>query len=337
MGHGEPGARTEDKAPVSKIVNALLSDILKSKRMEATAPDGYACMINNLGGVPPLEMCVVANAVMKSEHAAKIKLLVGPAALCTSLDMNGFSLSLLRLNADFTTYLKADTAVRLWPNAVEPSAPKLVPGPAGLDAMENSTPSADEAVSAIIKKLCAALISAKKELDDLDSKVGDADCGSTMASAAQCVLDAMDKFPLADPNQLCRCLGATLSKAMGGSSGVLLSIMFMGTQASFQKSGKKTWADGGGQAFMDGLQAMMDAGGASTGSRTMLDALVPAAKALADGKGFAAASEAATAGMEATKTMAPLAGRTENVPESVWRNVPDPGAKAAAIVFAALK
>lgn len=334
--HGEPGARTENKAPVSKIVEELVTDILKGARMQADAPEGYACLVNNLGGVPPLEMCVVVNALMKCEQASKIKLLVGPAPLCTSLDMNGFSLSFLRLNKDFATHLKAPTAVGLWPAAVEPSAPKPVAVPSGLDAMESVTPSADEAVSAVMKKICAALIGAKKELDDLDSKVGDADCGSTMASASQCVLDEMDKFPLADPNKLCRALGATLSKAMGGSSGVLLSIMFMGMQASFQKSGKKNWADGGPQAFKDGLQAMMDAGGATTGSRTMLDALVPAAEALIDGKGFAGARDAAAAGVEATKTMVPRAGRTENVPEKVWRNVPDPGAKAGAIAFAAL-
>lgn len=334
--HGEPGARTEDKAPVSKIVNALLQDILKGKRMESAAPEGYACMINNLGGVPPLEMCVIANAVMKSEHGSKIKQLVGPASLCTSLDMNGFSLSLLRLNAEFSSLLKAPTSVGLWPAAVAPCAPTTVPGPAGLDAMESVTPSSDEAVTAVIKKVCTALIASKKELDDLDAKVGDADCGSTMASASQCVMDALEKFPLADPQLLCRCLGATLSKAMGGSSGVLLSIMFMGMQASFQKAGKKSWAEGGPQAFMDGLQAMMDAGGATTGNRTMLDALVPAAQALLDGKGLAAAGDAAAAGMESTKTMAPGAGRTENVPESVWKNVVDPGAKAAAIAFKAM-
>jgi dihydroxyacetone kinase len=250
--------------------------------------------------------------------------------------MNGFSLSLLRLDKDFADYVKASTSVALWPSAVEPVAPKTFPGIGGLDAMEGVVASADEAVSAAIKKMCAALTAAKAELDGLDAKVGDGDCGSTMANASKCVLDELDKFPLADPEKTCRCLGATLGKAMGGSSGVLLSILFMGMQASFAKSGKKSWAEGGSQAFQDGLQAMMDAGGAKAGSRTMLDALLPAAQALTDGKGLAGAKQAAEQGVEATKTMPPRAGRSENVPESAWKGVADPGAQAVAIALGAL-
>merc|ERR1712046_476888 len=92
----------------------------------------------------------------------------------------------------------------------------------------------------------------------------------------------------------------------------------------------------GPKAFMDGLQAMMAAGGAKTGSRTMLDALVPAAEALLADKGFAGAKTAAEEGCTATKTMPPRAGRSENVPESMWKSVEDPGAKAVALVFSEL-
>merc|ERR1712087_366104 len=105
-------------------------------------------------------------------------------------------------------------------------------------------------------------------------------------------------------------MGSVLGKVGGGSSGVLLSIMFMGMASSFAKSGKSTWQDDGAQAFMDGLQAMMDAGGAKKGSRTMLDAMVPAAEALLAGKGLAGAKDAAQAGMEDTKNIAPRAGRS---------------------------
>merc|ERR1712039_894202 len=99
-----------------------------------------------------------------------------------------------------------------------------------------------------------------------------------------------------------------------------------------EKSGKG-WKDGGGNAFKHGLEEMMAAGGATTGSRTMLDALVPAAEALIGGKGFAGAKDAAVAGCEATRNMKPRAGRSENVPEAMWKSVPDPGAKAASLVF----
>merc|ERR1719443_2007689 len=87
--HGEPGMVVEDIASVSKIVKLLMDNISAGKRMAEEAKAGYACLINNLGSVPPQEMSVITKAVMTSPMGPKIKYLVGPALLCTSLDMNG--------------------------------------------------------------------------------------------------------------------------------------------------------------------------------------------------------------------------------------------------------
>lgn len=334
--HGEPGARVEDIASSAKVVDTIMEGIMAGERMKADAPEGYACIVNNLGSVPPQEMCIVTNDLMKSKWASSIKLLVGPAPMCTSLDMNGISLSLLRLTATFKSYLTESTSAPAWPGALVPEFPKPAEGIKGLDPLEKHTPSSDADVLAVLEKVCNKLIASKKLLDDLDAKVGDADCGSTMAAAGSGVLAMKEKLPLADPTALCQCLGAVLSKTMGGSSGVLMAILWTGMATSFEKSGKKSWKEQGPKAFMDGLKEMMEAGGASTGSRTMLDALVPAAEALLADKGFAGAKAAAEEGSAATKTMVPRAGRSENVPEKVWKGVEDPGAKAVALVFGEL-
>jgi len=333
--HGEPGARVEDVAPAAKVVDTIMEGIMAGPRMKADAPEGYACLINNLGGVPPMEMCIVTNDLMKSKWASSIKLLVGPAAMCTSLDMNGISLSLLRLTSTLKSLLMADTAAPAWPAAVVPEFPKPTEGMKCLDPFEKHTPSSDADVLAVLEKVCNKLVVSRKLLDDLDAKVGDADCGATMAAAGSGVLAMKDKLPCADPTAFCQCLGAILHK-MGGSSGVLMSILWSGMATSFERSGKKSWKEHGPQAFMDGLKEMMEAGGATTGSRTMLDALVPAAEALLANKGFAGAKAAAEEGALATKAMVPRAGRSENVPESVWKGVEDPGARAVALVFGEL-
>lgn len=334
--HGEPGARVEAMAPATKVVEIIMEGAMGCDRLQGEAPHGFACLINNLGSVPPLEMSIVTGALMKSKWGDSIKLLVGPAGLCTSLDMNGVSLSLLKLTPELAEALKAETAVAAWPKAVAPKAPEPVKGVALPNPLETVEASSDDVVRTALEKVCEALIAAKGTLDDLDGKVGDADCGTTMAKASTDILALKDKLPFADPQATCSYLSLSLGKSMGGSSGVLLSIMFMGMANSFKGSDKKSWAEGGAQALMDGLQAMMDAGGAKKGSRTMLDAMIPAAEALLAGKGLAGAKEAAQAGAEKTKGLAPLAGRSENVPESVWKGVEDPGAKAASLVFAAL-
>jgi len=334
--HGEPGSKTLDIASATVVVGELMEQILASGRMKAEAPHGYACLVNNLGAVPQLEMCIMVSALMKSKWAGSIKLLLGPAPLCTSLDMNGMSLSLLRLTPQFADLLSADTACAAWPKAVAPCFPAPVAGIKLKDMFDDFKPSSDAVISALLEKACKALIDAKGVLDTLDSKVGDADCGSTLASAGAKIMEAMDKMPFADPAGICACLGGLCANSMGGSSGVLMSIMFIGMAAELSKSGSKSWAEAGPKAFMAGLEAMMAAGGASKGSRTMLDALLPAAEALLEGKGLAGASAAADGGVEATKNTPPSAGRSENVPESKWRGIEDPGAKAVSIVFAAI-
>mmetsp|Transcript_36837 Transcript_36837/g.96503 ORF Transcript_36837/g.96503 Transcript_36837/m.96503 type:complete len:87 (-) Transcript_36837:542-802(-) len=68
--------------------------------------------------------------------------------------------------------------------------------------------------------------------------------------------------------------------------------------------------------------------------RTMLDALIPAAKAAASG-GWNDAAAAAARGAEATKDMESLAGRSNYVPREQYIGMPDPGASAVATLLAA--
>lgn len=333
--HGEPGARTEDKGTSAKVVDTIMEGIMADKKAQNAGPQGYACLVNNLGSVPPQEMCIVIADLMKSKWAKDIKLLIGPGALCTSLDMNGISISLMKLGEKNGELLLAPTSAAAWPAAVAPKFPEPVAGIKGLDPFEGRKPSEHKEVAAVLEKICKKLIASKKVLDDIDAKVGDADCGSTMALAATKILEEKDKLPMEDPQAFCQCVGALLGKVMGGSSGVLMAILWSAMANSLKKQGTLTWGTGeqAAQAFKDGLQAMMDAGGAKAGSRTMLDAMLPAADALIAGKGFAGASKAAEDGALATKTMPPRAGRSENVPESVWQGVVDPGAQAVAIAF----
>eukprot|EP00971_Amphidinium_carterae_P040213 789057-Amphidinium_carterae.1 len=80
--HGEPGASKESIQPSSKVVEKILEGILAGSipsrstlrdqlagtRLKAEATNGYACLINNLGGVPPQE-CRSCNDKMLSRQA----------------------------------------------------------------------------------------------------------------------------------------------------------------------------------------------------------------------------------------------------------------------------
>jgi triose/dihydroxyacetone kinase / FAD-AMP lyase (cyclizing) len=118
---------------------------------------------------------------------------------------------------------------------------------------------------------------------------------------------------------------------MGGSSGVLMAILF--AAASVAASEGAAWP----KALQAGLEKVKHYGGAKAGDRTMIDALEPALAALAAGEPLAKAAEAARAGAERTKTMVSArAGRASYVSANNLDGIADPGAEAVARLLAAL-
>ena len=111
--HGEPGIDLVDFAGARQAA-AMLSQKLFERVGRATA---YALLLNNLGATTALEMGVLANELLTGTHGRKIKLIVGPTALMTSLDMHGVSASLLPLTPDFERALTAEVAPQAWPGA----------------------------------------------------------------------------------------------------------------------------------------------------------------------------------------------------------------------------
>ncbi len=122
-----------------------------------------------------------------------------------------------------------------------------------------------------------------------------------------------------------------LLAAMGGSSGVLLAILFAASAAASTEG--RYWT----VALLEGLNKLKEYGGAKLGDRTMVDALEPALRALSQGKTLAFATDLARQGADATAHIKKAAaGRASYVPTDNLNGVIDPGAEAVAILFDAL-
>jgi dihydroxyacetone kinase len=291
-------------------------------------PGDHVALLNNLGGATQLEMGVLAEELVRSDLGARVKWVVGPAPLMTSLDMHGFSLSLLPAGPDDIARLAAPVAPHAWPGLAPVGAVAVRPLPDGLTPIR-PMPSAHAGHRAIIEACCAALIAAEADLNALDLRSGDGDTGTTLATASRALLAALDRLPLADLTQLYRAIGTELSQTMGGSSGVLLAIFF--AAAGDASAGGRTWIG----ALQAGLDRVMEVGGARPGDRTMIDALAPALAALPRGLGAAAA--AARAGATETAGMARArAGRAAYHAQGRMTGYADPGAEAVARLFEAL-
>lgn len=297
-----------------------------AEKLKAAMTDGpHVCILNNLGGASVLEMLVLLNELTRSSLGGRISRLIGPAAMMTSLDMRGFSVSVYPANDDEMALLEIATSLPAWPGLSLISDVSVQPLPDGLTPV-TPLPSSHEATRLFLTKCCEQLISFEDDLNQLDAKSGDGDTGSTLAGAARALVDAMDRLPLADQTQLYRAIGLELSQTMGGSSGVLLAIFFAaaGDGASSGLSMR--------EALKAGLQRMQEIGGANLGDRTMIDALSPALDALPEGLDKAA--EAARKGADHTATIVQAkAGRAAYLSAQQLEGHVDPGAEAVARLF----
>jgi ATP-dependent dihydroxyacetone kinase len=324
--HGEPGVEIVKFETATKAV-AMVADKLFATVKPAS---GYALLINNLGATTPLEMAVITNEVLKGKHGRKIKLVCGPANLVTSLDMHGFSLSVLPLTADYAAALVSPASPLVWPGVKTHTAPKLVRMPKETKAKIWKA-SKNPALSTRVKQACLILQNAEAELNSLDARVGDGDTGSTIATAARHIASSLHKMPLAKLDQFFAAVSDALTRGMGGSSGVLLAIFF--ASASLASAKGAVWPE----ALKAGLDRMMEYGGAAAGDRTMIDALQPALDVLSTNGSLVKAARAARKGANATGNMTQArAGRSTYVSAEKLKGYNDPGAEAIALLLEGL-
>ena len=322
--HGEAGIEQVDVASARDAMEQVVERLAPH-----IGPGPQVALLNNLGGATPLEMGVLAEELVRSRLGPQVRWMVGPAPLMTSLDMQGFSVSLLPATREDEAALQAPAAPWAWPGCRAVGEVEVLDLPDGLAPIQ-PIPSANPAVRALLERCCAILVEAEADLNALDAKSGDGDTGSTLATAARALAGAMDRLPLADQTQLYRAIGLELSQTMGGSSGVLLAIFFAAAG-----DGSAAGKDMVG-ALRAGLERVQQVGGARPGDRTLVDAMLPALEALP--RGLPAAAQAAREGADATAAIPHArAGRASYLSAESLAGHNDPGAEAVARLFERLQ
>jgi triose/dihydroxyacetone kinase / FAD-AMP lyase (cyclizing) len=323
--HGEPGVETIN-LPSARDVAELMANRLG--RFIPTS-GALALLINNLGGAPDLEMAVFAKAILETPLGGRAQLVVGPARLMTALDMKGVSVSVLPVDGELIEALVSECDAPAWPSVHGARKVEILASVAGARRQEEIATDNPQARQ-MLRAICQALLERESELNALDARVGDGDTGTTFATAARKLLAETDALPLNDAAKMCTAIADRLSGSMGGSSGVLLSILAAATGSALATG--KPWPS----ALRAGTERMRFYGGANPGDRTMLDALLPAVEALEAGGGLVAAADAARRGAAATAGMTKArAGRSSYLASRDLSGVADPGAVAVAAAFEA--
>jgi phosphoenolpyruvate---glycerone phosphotransferase subunit DhaL len=178
-------------------------------------------------------------------------------------------------------------------------------------------------------------------LTDLDAAIGDADHGINMERGMSAVLGALDEAAPADMSALCKQVGMTLVKSVGGASGPLYGTFFL-RMAGALGTDDSVDASDFAKALRAGVEGVVQRGRAEAGDKTMFDALAPALDALdaalSSGGDLAVAladaTVAAEKGRDATESMVARKGRASYLGQRSVGHV-DPGATSAAMLIAA--
>mmetsp|Transcript_8913 Transcript_8913/g.10315 ORF Transcript_8913/g.10315 Transcript_8913/m.10315 type:complete len:616 (-) Transcript_8913:199-2046(-) len=380
--HGEAGIRQSTLKTADELAEIMVNTIIEFGREnddDDIVPtfqqgDDIALMVNNLGGTSNFEMSILTNSVVKLLESEAMgnctvsRIYVG--SFMTSFDMQGASISIFSLTdapETLVKYLDGKTDSPAW-NAAEiyqhlsgkeggGPRPSSVEYP---EVVENVQPQAISDVASnipvqidnfstkatyAIKAACTKLIESESMLTKYDTIVGDGDCGLTMERGAKEILLQLEssKVSTAHPITLFHNLADAVSASMGGTSGVLIELMFRKMSIFLLNS---TSATGSGsidvsklmKAFEAGVDAVSFYGGASKGSRTMLDALLPAVEVMkAASSSLEEVAKVAVDGAEGTASMkSASAGRSNYLNEDALSGTPDPGAIAVGLVLSAI-
>ena len=194
----------------------------------------------------------------------------------------------------------------------------------------------------LLEAIGQKLIAAEKTLTDLDSPIGDGDCGASLKTGWQLVLDRLPPLNSQSMGGILNQVAVAFMSSVGGVSGAIYATGFM-------RAGKKIGAKAQltlpevHEVLSAALEGMKERGeGTKVGDKTLVDALEPAlqafGKAVTEGDPAERALEKAlTAARKGSESTIPLVARKGRASYLGERSVGhrDPGSVVICLMFEA--
>ena len=186
-----------------------------------------------------------------------------------------------------------------------------------------------------VKLLVKTLNDLTDDLGDLDRRAGDGDFGTNLATAMKLAQKNIKENQPSDYRQWVTAV-STAFLGVGGTSGPLFGMFFrdLAKISEDKQPSIEEFAAG----VVQSLKTNQYYGGAKVGEKTMVDALVPAAKAAQKESANSAVilahiADAAREGAQSTREITATKGRASYVGDAA-KGVLDPGAATVAVAFA---
>ncbi len=202
--------------------------------------------------------------------------------------------------------------------------------------MKDITP---EELIGLVEALAGTFEKEESSLNELDSKVGDGECGTNLRKVFRTAYEKLSSLSSEDIGGMIEGLGMHMITSAGGTIGLLfgVGIHAAGKEVAGVSHLKAADVIKMGNAAIEAVKAR---GKAQTGDKTFLDALVPAVAAFSAGIDNGASPErslndavqAAREGAEATTGMVARMGRASYLGGRSLGHM-DPGARAFALAL----
>ncbi|KAK4217105.1 Dak1 domain-containing protein [Rhypophila decipiens] len=367
--HNEPGSSIQSEeggVKLPNLVKKMLSQLLdmsdKDRAFVTVNSNEVVLLVNNLGGVSPLEMGGIVTEVVdqlkENWNIRPVRILSG--TYMTSLNGNGFSITLLNVvNTDIGGPGMVDL-LDFPAECVGWAAPisKLAWEEKNMATREDSSSLGDveettrtsglefedsKAAQERLEYGLKRVVQVEPEVTRYDTVVGDGDCGIGLTRGAQAILKHLSTTPLTGDvvSDVSRIV-PVVENNMDGTSGALYAIFLnslvaalksaVGGEEGKTQASPKIWA----QTLRKSCDSLSKYTPARPGDRTLVDALCPFVETLEETGDIEKAALAAKAGADKTKGMKASLGRTVYVGGDGFETVPDPGAWGLASFFLGL-
>ncbi len=359
--HGEPGIERTSMQTADALAKRMTESLLKELAIADNHSGEVALLVNGFGGTPLQELYLFNNAVMKilAEHNVKAsRIFVGN--YMTSIEMQGASLSILKLDDELKKYLVAESKAPAF--IVDKDAKDVSYKPlseAKEEAKANYKVETDAKFSGIgdtlslqnlqfiIDKMSEVIIENEVPFCDLDAHAGDGDFGMSIAKGFRELKKEWQHLinpeikTIGDFLEECSII---IMEYCGGASGPIWGSAFRSAARSVGKKESVTTKEFADmmQAAVKGIQATGERSfgrGAVVGDKTLIDALVPCADSWSENadkesfqKLFELGAAAAVTGAKKTEEIVARMGRAGTVGE---RSIgyPDAGAYGLGVIF----
>lgn len=362
--HGEPGIERCKLQPADVIVDRMYREIAKDLKLQKD--DEVCVLVNGLGSTPLFELSTVYYDLHKLLVRDSIKVYdVDLGSYCTSMEMGGFSITIMRLNDELKKYYdmpcyspfyakgeltgvssaaetEDDEEEDLSGEDEKITEEDLAPAPVERSKAGVLTELGAEDVRNMLLYVANKVIAQKPYLTEVDSAIGDGDHGIGMAGGMQkAKKKLLGMKGETNVYKLFEEAGTAMLMSMGGASGVIFGSLYL---AGAKDMAPKASLSGADLADMEkkSLAAIQERGGAKVGDKTMVDALSPAVDAMEEARGgslldvLKAAEEGAREGMENTKKYVAKFGRAKSLMERAIGHQ-DAGATSVYFIFQGMR